>query len=194
MTALRTARLTGAVAIVLALTFISTGVAAAGGGAGASLSAVREATARYHNINVAKAAGYGEFPDAAGIACIDNPLGGMGIHYVNLDLVLDNPPGSPSTVDPLRPEALVYEPQENGKLKLVALEYIVFQAAWDAKHASRPSLFGHEFAPIAAGNRYGIPAFYELHVWLWKHNPRGMFQDWNPRVSCSRSNEGGGDD
>jgi hypothetical protein len=188
MTPFRTARLTGAAAVLLALTFISTGVAAAGdGGVGRSLGAARDATARYHQINVAKSAGYGEFPDAAGIACIDNPLGGMGIHYVNLNLVLDNPPGSPSTVDPLRPEALVYEPQKNGTLKLVALEYIVFQEAWDLHHGSRPSLFGHDFEPIAAGNRYGIPAFYELHVWLWKHNPRGMFEDWNPRVSCSRA-------
>jgi hypothetical protein len=187
MTKFRAARLSGAVALILTLAFISTGVAAAGGHEGGrGLSAVRDATARFHNVKAAIAAGYGEFPDAAGIACIDNPLGGMGIHYVNLNLVLDNPPGSPSTVDPLRPEALVYEPKE-GKLKLVALEYIVFQAAWDAEHASRPSLFGHEFEPIAAGNRYGIPAFYELHVWLWKHNPRGMFEDWNPRVSCSRA-------
>ena len=189
MTTFRAARLTGAVALILTLAFISTGVAAAGGGEGGrKLRDVRDATARFRNVNVAIAAGYGRFPDAAGIACIDNPLGGMGIHYVNLNLVLDNPHGSPSTVDPLRPEALVYEPKD-GKLKLVALEYIVFQAAWDAEHGSRPSLFGHEFEPIAAGNRYGIPAFYELHVWLWKNNPRGMFKDWNPRVSCSRSGE-----
>jgi hypothetical protein len=181
MTAFRTARLTGAVVVLLALTFISTGVAVGGEG-GRKLRDVREATAPFRSVDVAIAAGYGEFRDAAGIACIDNPLGGMGIHYVNLDLVLDNPPGSPSAVDPLRPEAFVYEPKD-GKLKLVALEYIVFQGAWDAEHASPPSLFGHEFEPIGAGNRYGIPPFYELHVWLWKHNPRGMFEDWNPRVS-----------
>jgi hypothetical protein len=124
------------------------------------------------------AAGYGEFRDAQGIACIDNPLGGMGIHYVNGSFVGD------IVVDPTKPEALVYQPMGNGRLKLVALEYIVFREGWDAEHASRPSLFGQEFQPVAAGNRYGIPAFYELHVWLWKHNPRGMFDDWNPRVSC----------
>jgi hypothetical protein len=193
MTTFRAARLTGAVALILTLAFISTGVAAAGGGEGGrKLRDVREATARFRNVNVAIAAGYGEFRDAKGIACIDNPLGGMGIHYVNLNLVLDNPPGSPSTVDPLKPEAFVYEPRD-GKLKLVALEYIVFQEAWNAEHASPPSLFGHEFEPIAEGNRYGIPAFYELHVWLWKHNPRGMFQDWNPRVSCTRASDGDDD-
>jgi hypothetical protein len=190
MPTFRTARLTGAVVVLLTLAFISTGVAAADGGGegGRKLRDVRRATAQFRNVDVAIAAGYGRFVDKNGVACIDNPLGGMGIHYVNLDLVLDNPPGTPSTVDPLRPEALVYEPRD-GELKLVALEYIVFQAAWDAEHGSAPSLFGHQFAPIAEGNRYGIPAFYELHVWLWKANPRGMFQDWNPRVSCHPSGE-----
>lgn len=185
MTSFRTARLTGAVAVLLALTFMSTGVAAAGGEGGRSLGAVRDATARFHNINVAKAAGYGEFRDAAGIACIANPpLGTMGIHYVNGGFVGD------SVVDPLRPEALVYEPKD-GKLKLVALEYIVFQAAWDADHASRPSLFGHEFGLVkdSPPNRYGLPAFYELHVWLWKDNPSGMFFEWNPRVSCGGASD-----
>ena len=187
MTTFRAARLTGAVAVLLALTFISTGVAAAGGGEGGrKLRDVREATARFRKVDAAIAAGYGELRDAAGIACIANPpLGTMGIHYVNGGLVGD------AVVDPLRPEALVYEPKD-GKLKLVALEYIVFQAAWDAGHASRPSLFGHEFGLVkdSPPNRYGLPAFYELHVWLWKHNPSGMFYEWNPRVSCDGEDEG----
>ena len=82
------------------------------------------------------------------------------------------------------PEALVYEPRRNGHLRLVALEYVVLQDAWDAAHASPPELFGREFELIPAGNRYGLPPFYELHAWLWKFNPRGLFDDWNPRVSC----------
>jgi hypothetical protein len=144
------------------------------------LSNARAATAGYHNVDAAGDANYGLFTDAQGIACIDNPgVGAMGIHYVNLTLV-----GS-GTINASTPQALVYEPQANGRLRLVAVEYIVFQSAWDANHSSRPSLFGQQFELIGAGNRYGIPAFYELHAWLWKHNPRGMFDDWNPLVSCA---------
>jgi hypothetical protein len=57
----------------------------------------------------------------------------------------------------------------------------VVQQAWtDAGNTSPPTLFGQEFELVPAGNRYGIPAFYELHAWIWKHNPSGMFSDWNP--------------
>jgi hypothetical protein len=144
-----------------------------------SLSAARAGTARYHNIDAALEAHYGLFT-AQGIACIDNPgVGAMGIHYVNLDLV------EKGAINAATPQALVYEPQANGRLRLVAVEYIAFQKPWDEAHSSRPSLFGHEFELVKAGNRYEIPAFYELHAWLWKNNPRGMFEDWNPLVSCA---------
>jgi hypothetical protein len=143
------------------------------------LNAARAATAAFRDIAVAKAAGYGLLVDAKEIACIDNlPAGGMGIHYVNGDLVGD------AKVNARTPEALVYEPMRDGSLRLVALEYVVFQANWDAKHRSAPKLFGQRFELIGADNRYGLDPFYELHVWIWKHNPSGMFEDWNPRVSC----------
>ena len=142
-------------------------------------AAVRAATAGYHNLAAAEADGYGLFTDAAGIACIDKPAeGGMGVHYVNGSIVPDG------AVDAHTPEALVYEPQPNGRLRLVAVEYVVFQDAWDANHDHAPKLFGTEFEPIGADNRYGLPPFYELHVWLWKVNPSGLFEDWNPRVFC----------
>jgi hypothetical protein len=143
------------------------------------LSAARAGTAGYHNIEVAVDDGYGEFTDAAGIACIDNPgVGGMGIHFAKLALVLDD------TVNAATPEALVYEPEPNGRMRLVATEYVVFKDAWDATHESPPSLFGRQFELMGSPNRYGLPSFYELHAWVWKQNPRGMFDDWNPRVSC----------
>lgn len=82
-----------------------------------------------------------------------------------------------------KPETLVYAP-ENGKLRLAAVEYLVLKPAWDAKHASPPSLFGHRFNVTPAGNRFGLPAFYSLHAWIWKHNPAGTFAMWNPAVSC----------
>jgi hypothetical protein len=102
----------------------------------------------------------------------------MGIHYVKVAEV-----GDP-TEDATTPELLVYEPQQNGRLRLVAVEYVVLAEAWDADNAEPPSLFGEEFELVPAGNRYGLPDFYELHVWLFKHNPAGMFEDWNPNVSC----------
>ena len=138
------------------------------------------ATARFHHLNAAIDAGYGLLTDKDGITCIDNPgVGGMGIHYVNGPLV-DDPAVRVTTA-----EALVYEPQPNGKLRLVALEYVVLQSAWEAAgNTGKPRLFGEDFELVPAGNRYGLPPFYELHAWVWKHNPRGLFDDWNPRVHC----------
>jgi hypothetical protein len=143
------------------------------------LKAARNATAAFRDIATAIDAGYTiRLADKDGIECIDNPAGGMGIHYVNGDLVGD------AKVKARTPDVLVYEPMRDGSLRLVALEYVVFQEKWDAKHRSAPKLFGERFELLGADNRYGLPAFYELHVWLWKDNPSGMFEDWNPRVSC----------
>lgn len=150
------------------------GSAVALGGGKSSIAAVRSATAGFHDLGVAEAAGYGPF-----YVCTDHSsLGTMGQHYVKGALVGD------AAVDPLQPEALVYEPKKGGGYRLVGVEYVVFREAWDAVHSSPPSLFGRNFTLIPAGNRYGLPDFYELHVWLWRSNPSGMFQDWNPRVSC----------
>jgi hypothetical protein len=142
-------------------------------------AATKSATGRYHDLSAATADGYGLFPDAAGIACIDNqPVGGMGVHYVKGALVGD------TLLDPKHPEALVYAPNAAGQLKLAALEYIVFQAAWDDEHASPPSLFGQEFGLTPSPNRFGIPAFYSLHAWVWEPNTSGLLKPWNPRVHC----------
>lgn len=146
----------------------------------ADLERARAATERFvTRAGAAEAAGYGLFRDAAGLACIAQPgLGGMGVHYVNGALVGD------TVLDPAAPEALVYEQVGFGRLRLAALEYIVFKEAWDATHTGRPTLFGVPFDFTPAPNRYGIPAFYALHAWIWKDNPAGMFMPWNPRVSC----------
>jgi len=64
---------------------------------------------------------------------------------------------------------------------LVAVEYIVFRNAWRAEHPTgRPELYGQKFEPISKDNRYGIPAFFELHVWAWKKNPSGLFEGLEP--------------
>ena len=168
-------------AVVAALTAVVTGTQVGSATAGADQVAVaRAGTAAFHDL--ANATGYGLFTDAAGIACIDKPgVGAMGVHYVNGDLV-----GDPDE-DAATPEALVYEPTKNGRLRLVAVEYVVIKAAWDATHQGRPSLFGQEFEETLGTNRYGLPPYYSLHAWVWKNNPEGMFEDWNPEVTCAHA-------
>lgn len=135
----------------------------------------RAATARFHDLGAAEAAGYGLF-----YQCTDNESLGaaMGQHYVNGGLVGDG------VLDVSRPEVLVYEPRRGGGYKLVAVEYVEIAEVWDATHASPPRLFGKQLTRVPAGNRYGLPDFYEIHAWIWAPNPRGMFDDWNPRVTC----------
>ncbi len=146
---------------------------ATGHDAGRALAAVRDATAPFRRVAAAEAAGYAAF-----YVCTAEPgLGAMGQHYVNGALASD------PAIDPLHPEALVYEPTSHG-LRLVAVEYVVFQADWDARHASPPRLFGRDFGLVTAPNRYSLRSFYELHAWIWKANPAGMFFEWNPRVHC----------
>ena len=143
------------------------------------VAVVRASTAAYHNLGIAQARGYSILADIAGKTCIDEPgMGGMGVHYVNGDLV-----GDPA-IKAWQPEAVVYAPTADGHLQLAAVEYVVIKSAWDAAHSSAPSLFGHEFMVTDAPNRYGLPAFYSLHVWAWDHNPMGTFEMWNPDVVC----------
>ena len=95
----------------------------------------------------------------------------MGIHYVNPTLVGDD------KVFPAAPELIVYEPTKHGRLRMVAAR-VRRRPGGLGRHApSAPKLFGREFELVEEGNRYGLPAFYELHAWLWKHNPRGMHDD-----------------
>jgi hypothetical protein len=85
---------------------------------------------------------------------------------------------------------MVYEPTRSGGLRLVAVEYVVVKAAWDANHRSRPALFGRRFDLTGSPNRYGLPPFYSLHAWVWKDNPAGTFAMWNPRVHCPHPGHG----
>lgn len=163
--------------VVAALALLATVLPSAA--ASDTVANARGATAIYNDPSAALAGGYDLLTDAEGLACIEQPgVGAMGVHFVKGALIQSG------TIDPARPQALVYEPQPNGQLRLAAVEYVVFQAAWDASHSEAPSLFGEKFMLTPAGNRYGLPAFYSLHAWLWKNNPTGMFQMWNPQVRC----------
>jgi hypothetical protein len=145
-----------------------------------TVSAVRAATARFNSIEQAKKAGYQRF-----YVCTEQPgVGTMGQHYVNFDLV-----GNPA-IDPLHPEALVYEPRADGSLKLVALEWVRVGPVTNPG----PSVLGMPMLHVGSGNRYGIEpdGFYERHYWLYKSNPAGDFADWNPRVSCRGNGDNGG--
>ena len=142
------------------------------------LADVRKATSPFTDLQAALAANYVKFPDLSG-DCVEQPgQGGMGVHYLNADL-LD------AELDPLRPEMLVYQKTPTGSFDLVALEYVVFAPVWDAAHEQPPVLFGHPFHLVRIPNRYGTKMpLYELHVWLWEPNRNGLFNDWNPAVSC----------
>jgi len=140
---------------------------------GDTVANARDATAAFNDPAAAIANGYDLLTDAAGIACIDQPgSGAMGIHYVNAKLIGE-------TVDIKHPQAIMYEPMPNGKLELIAVEYITTKGP--------ASLEGQLFNFNGTPNRYGLPQFYELHVWAWKANPHGAFADMNPKVSCEHA-------
>jgi hypothetical protein len=140
----------------------------------ALVTAVRAATERYRDVRVAEAEGY-----ALQFGCVTGPdAGAMGMHFVNGPLVMDG------ELDVNRPEIVIYEPLPNGSLQLIGADYLVLADAWNATHATPPELLGQLFHLFEAPNRFGLPAFYTLHVWAWKENPKGTFVNWHPTVSC----------
>jgi hypothetical protein len=182
----RTSRLPFFVGLaILALTVSVIPVLAAPVGQ-SDVAGARDATARYHDLDSADAAGYTiVVADLAGITCIDSADGAMGIHYLNLGLAPElGDAAAEATVDAATPELLVYAPGPNGQLRLVALEYLALRANWDAHNAAPPSLFGRTFDLTLAGNRYGLPDFYSLHAWIWAPNPTDLFAPYNTRVTC----------
>ena len=128
---------------------------------------VRAANDRFRDVAVAVSEGYAPIPCASGIEG-----GAMGVHYVNANLIGDG-------VDLKHPQAVMYEPKADGKMELVAVEYITSKGP--------ASLEGQLFNFNGAPNRYGLGPFYELHVWAWKANPHGAFADMNPAVSCEHA-------
>jgi hypothetical protein len=136
---------------------------------GRQVAAVRAATSKYHDVNVAIADGY-----VPAQQCVASPEGGMGYHYFNPKL------GGDLANDPLQPELLIYAPNGNGGVKLVAVEY--FQANVGQAH---PAIMGQPFDGPMPGHEPGMPEHYDLHFWIWQPNPSGVFAPWNPSVSCT---------
>ena len=158
------------------------------------LAAVRAATAKFHDISSAYAAGYTTQFEP----CVEYPgVGVMGIHARHDTLMADQ------VIDPLRPELLLYAPQPNGGLRLTGVEY--FQAVWVRNPATNevkpwreperwpanfevvtptPQLFGRTFDGPMPGHIPTMPWHWDLHVWIWAHNPDGTFAEWNPALQC----------
>lgn len=161
----------GAVALAATLAVATN----AGASPADDLQAAKAASARYHSLEQAIGDGY----SGAGEPCVASPEGAMGIHHVNGPLI-----GDPA-IDPLQPEILLYIPGDDGKLKLVGVEYFKVDADQNLGTADdRPSLFSQPFDGPMPGHNPTMPVHYDLHVWLWEPNPSGMFAPFNPALSC----------
>jgi len=142
---------------------------------GALLKIVRDSTERFKDVRQAEREGY-----ALQFGCVSgSDNGAMGLHYVNGELV------NKGILDPTRPQIVIYEPTPDGGRKLIGADFLVFADVWDKSHPGNPpELMGQLFHLFDAPNRFGLPAFYTLHVWAWKENPNGAFVNWHPEVSC----------
>jgi hypothetical protein len=167
----------------LAVAFIASGATMAGRAVQAAPSAaeatqtlverVKQVTRSFQDVRRAGLAGYGPF-----LGCVSGPEhGAMGTHYVNPQYVGDG------ELDVNRPEALIYETRD-GSPQLVGVEYLVIAEQWHKTHAEPPVFEGQTLHYSGSPNRYGLPPFYEIHVWAWRENPQGAFADWNTHVSC----------
>ena len=190
-------RLLSAAALAVALSVVSPAMAQSE----PDLAAVRAAAERFRDVNVALAEGYIRDPmnlcDTAAMMGRPAELGAMGIHFFRPDLLgITAPPnprvaGNGTHTDFLRPAILIYEPQPDGSLELVAVENLVFQRAWHgAGHAERPTFHGVPYDHMADDPATSIDEahmfepHYDRHVWVFRENPNGVFAPFNPNVRC----------
>lgn len=193
---------TSAAAAILAAFVAHAGDSGAPAPGEPTLDETREATQRYADVNVALAEGFirdpGDHCEVATMMGRPEAEGGMGIHYFRPDLLgITAPPnprvdGNGTHTDFRQPAVLLYEPQADGSLALVGVENLVFKAAWQAAGNTEPPSFhgvpyntmeddpateldeAHNFAP-----------HYDRHVWIHRENPNGVFEPFNPAVSCA---------
>jgi hypothetical protein len=162
---------------------------------GPELAAVQRATALFHQVERAAAAGY---VDPTGGHCDESPAGAMGIHSANPALIQSQ------ALEPEHPEVLLYLPTEGGGMRLIGVEYLqpvllrnpetgavapwLPQEPWPSNYVvitPTPQLFGQTFQGPMPGHVPSMPWHWDLHVWVWANNPSGMFAQWNPALSCA---------
>lgn len=143
----------------------------------ALIKIVRESTERFKDVAEAEKEGY-----ALQFGCVSGPdQGAMGLHFINMDLV------GRGVIDPTKPQIILYEPTADGRLRLTGADFLVDAQQWDNDKTHKPGppeLMGQLFHYFESPNRFGLKAFYTLHVWAWKDNPNGAFVNWHPAVSC----------
>jgi len=147
------------------------------------LQATKAALAKYSDPFAAVRDGYFstlaciDFPNGVEDGPVKYPPGAMGVHFLN-------PANIGPVLDPAKPQVLIYEPDANGKLTLAAAEWLMpVQAA----NGTAPTIFGQTLVGPMPGHEPIMPAglvHYDLHVWLWKDNPRGMFVSTNKAIKC----------
>jgi hypothetical protein len=141
------------------------------------LDKVKAATKRYRDVDVALRDGY-----LASAVCEEKPGGGgaMGYHYFNPEFSID------PRIEGVHPEILVYLPARSGGLRLGAVEYMRFDVDQDlSTDSDRPRFRKRRpFNGPMSGHFPGQPIHYDLHVWLFKDNPTGVFARYNPDAFC----------
>ncbi|MDQ4086545.1 MAG: hypothetical protein M3177_00800 [Pseudomonadota bacterium] len=195
--------------LLVAAAAIALGASAPAPGPGEpDLAAIRAATERFRDIEVALAEGYVAPPGAHCETAegMGEPaaLGSMGVHYFRPDLLgITAPPeprvsGNGTHTDFLNPAILIYEPQPDGRMELVAVENLVFESAWRAAgHAEPPSFHGRPYEHMADDPATSIDEahmfepHYDRHIWLFRENPNGVFAPFNPNVRCPEGGRGG---
>jgi hypothetical protein len=170
------------------------------------IAALRQVAEGFRNVDVALSMGYVRDPSNM---CITAPMegmpaehGAMGIHFFRPDLlgITATEPrvaGMGVHTDWEQPGVLLYEPQADGSLQLVAIENVVFEAGWTAAgNTTPPSFLGEEYVYMAndpateVDEAHGFEPHYELHIWIPRDNPRGMFEPFNPAVTCDHHGHG----
>ena len=166
-----------------------------------TLAEVRTGTERFRDLKVALAEGYIRDPfdlcetaDMMGRPASD---GAMGVHYFRPDLLGVTAPPSPRVdgngthIDFRQPAILIYEPQADGSIELIAVENLVFKAAWAASgHTAPPSFHGVPYDNMvddpatAADEAHMFMPHFDRHVWIYRDNPNGVFRPFNPAVTC----------
>jgi hypothetical protein len=165
-----------------------------------TLAEIRAATDKYRDVKVALKEGYLRDPMNVCVTAVTEgmpkQLGGMGVHYVRPDLLGLNPPGGRVSgkgthMDFLKPGVLIYEPQADGSMQLVAVENLVWEKAWKAAgHTAPPEYMGNQYYHMVDNPQtpydeaHGFEPHYELHFWAYRPNPAGDFAQFNRRVTC----------